>query len=95
LARQIFTCCMHEELGSRAKFPQNMLEARVEFLKHVPVDFSFSPRGRGNGWRYLLLEDLAVQMLTVAKNSMTTRLYVILRRWFKWRRKRDKVEGHL
>jgi hypothetical protein len=34
-------------------------------------------------------------MLTAAKNSMTTRLYHLLRRWFKWRRKRDKVEGHL
>jgi hypothetical protein len=92
--RQIITCCAYAELGSRAKFPQNMLDARTEFLKHVPADFSFSPRGTGNVWRYLLLEDLAVQMLTVARNSMTTRLYLILRRWFKWRRKRDKVEGH-
>jgi hypothetical protein len=55
--RQIITCCAYEDLGTRAKFPQSMLEARAEFLKHVPAEFSFSPRGTGYGWRYLLVED--------------------------------------
>jgi hypothetical protein len=81
-------------LGTKAKFPQSLLEARTEFLKHVPAEFSFSPRGTGYGWRYLLVEDLAVQMMTAARNSMTTRLFQILRRWFRWRRKRARISGH-
>ncbi len=92
--RQTIICCAYKDLGTRAKFPKSMLEARTEFLKHVPPEFSFSPRGTGNGWRYLLLEDLAVQMLTAARNSMSTRLFHLLRPWFRWRRKRAGISGH-
>jgi hypothetical protein len=37
--RQVITCCTYEELSSRAKFPQSMPDARLEFLKHVRPTF--------------------------------------------------------
>ena len=79
---RVIRCCAYSDIACLRKLDSDLAASRKRFFELVGDEAELLPKGVPKQWRPLLIDELALQFKTAIENSVKTRLWKVLRRWF-------------
>ena len=86
----VIRCCAYKDVACLRKIDSDLASSRERFFELLGDEAELLPKGVPKQWRPRLIDELAMQYKTAIENSVKTRLWKILKRWFYARIRIDK-----
>lgn len=89
---RVIRCCSYSDISSLRKLDVDLASSRKRFFELLGDEVDALPKGVPRRWRPRLIDELAKQFKTAIVNSVETRLWRLLKRWFYSRIRIEKPE---